>query len=171
MGLVTLLQNTDEIVNVAVDTVQNAAFAYITIQDQGNVYYLLRWNKNWRMYNLIGGKLENRKGDNGDLSRTLRRELFEEIGLNGSCDYDVRELIQVNIRQFSQREKRNKNYHFIVYEVEIYSPELRTRIIKDSQNILVNATEITALETITGKPISQTARHILEEIEGTVFEF
>ena len=171
MGLVTLSQNIDEHVIVATDAVQKAAFAYITIEDQGDLYYLLRWNRNWRMYNFIGGKLENRKGDNGDLSNTLRRELFEEIGLNGSDNYGVQELIQVNINQFSQREKRNKNYHFIVYGVDIYAPELRTKIIKDPQNILVNFSEITALETVTGKPVSQTARHILEEIEGTVFDF
>lgn len=171
MSLITLSQNVDKKLIVSNDAVQQAAFAYIAIEDRGDLYYLLRWNKNWRMYNLIGGKLENCKGDDGDLYKTLRRELFEEIGLNGKENYGVQELVQVNIRQFSQREKRHKNYHFIVYAVDIYSVELRTKIIKDPQNIVVNITELKTLQTVNGKPISKTARHILEEIEGPLFDF
>jgi hypothetical protein len=48
--------------------------------DRGEGCYLFEVNKDWRRLNLIGGKQES--VDGGDFTRTVEREISEELGIN-----------------------------------------------------------------------------------------
>ncbi len=145
--------------------VQRAAFAYITESNRDELRILLRWNNNWQMYNFIGGKLDNHKGDQDDFVKTLQRELFEETGLNVSAEtYSVHQLKELHLRQYSEHEKREKNYHFCVFEVRLHSEAHLEILENDQKNILITLQEINKLKTETGFPISPTTRYILAEI-------
>lgn len=152
-----------------------AAFAFIAIGTGEDRRYLLQWNAKWDMFNLIGGKLENGKGDDDSFARAIRRELEEEMGLKGPDEcYVVRELQQVPVRQFSYRERMVKDYHFGVFEVEIFPallpmngarPNYAARWLSTGrENIFVSRQEIENLRTQAGRPISPTTRYILQAL-------
>lgn len=153
---------------------QYSALAIIACGHDKNRKYLLQWNPKWNVFNLIGGKLDNTKGDNDSLVRTIRRELEEELGLRSSQEYRiVNELGPVQMRQFSRRERKMKDYHFAIFEIDVF-PDLLInreemgsvvrRLSKKCQNILVTKEEIRNLCTASGKPISKTTRRILQEV-------
>lgn len=154
---------------------QRSSFALIAFGQGNDTRYLLQWNENWGVYNLIGGKMDNSKGDDDCFIRTMCRELEEETGLSTPKDCRIiREIQQVEMRQYSRREKRMKDYQFSVFEVELF-PKLalpaaqRQNAMKwlstGRENILVSSKEIKNLLTHTNKPISPTTRHILQNIE------
>lgn len=151
---------------------QYSAFALIAVGEKAGRQYLLQWNIHWQMFNLIGGKLDNAKGDDNSLARTIRRELEEELGLRGPEEcLVVRELEQVNMWQFSLREKKMKSYHFSIFEVDLFPtlPISRENVTyaarwlsTSRENIFVTRQEIESLRTRLGRPISATTRHILQ---------
>ena len=61
---------------------QYSAFALITMEEGEERKYLLQWNARWGVFNLIGGKLDNERGDNNSLARTIYREIEEDYGTN-----------------------------------------------------------------------------------------
>ena len=153
---------------------QRSAFALIALGAGANRRYLLQWNENWRMYNLIGGKMDNGKGDDNSFLRTIGRELEEETGLGVAKDCQIgREMLQLEMRQYSRREKRMKEYQFVVFEVSLF-PQLAL----DAQqlnntlkwfstgrsNVMVTLAEIENLMTVNNKPISPTTHYILQEL-------
>ncbi len=155
--------------------IQRSSMAIIVIVHNENRYYLMQWNDNWKMFNLIGGKMDNAKGDNGSFLRTMERELEEELGLNcpGDCSV-VQEISQLKMEQFSRREQRTKNYLFSVFEVSIApmfihnngKPNFAARWLSTGrENVFVSGAEINDLCTKDGRPISLTTRHILQEID------
>lgn len=150
---------------------QRGAFAIFTYEQDAEKRYLLRWNKNWNMFNLIGGKMDNARGDNNDFERTIRRELIEEVGLRsrgGSLLVD--EIGQLCMRQYSYREKRVKDYHFAIFSVQAvaFNTPMQQRLLRDlpcmRDNVLVTADEIEQLITLDERPISSTTRHILRAL-------
>jgi 8-oxo-dGTP pyrophosphatase MutT (NUDIX family) len=153
---------------------QKSAFAIIVTGQKNERRYLLQWNANWRMFNLIGGKVDNNKGDNNCFRRTIERELEEELGV--SCPQECRvgrELGQVRLRQFSHREQIIKNYHFALFDVSVLpdlpidrdSPHYFARWLSTGrENTYVTAKEIQNLSTFGGRPISATTRHILQAL-------
>lgn len=154
---------------------QRAAFAVIATGTGPERRYLLQWNARWEMFNLIGGKVENGKGDEDSFARTIRRELEEEMGLKGPDEcLIVSELRQIKLRQFSCRERIVKDYHFRVFEVEIFPtlppmngarPNFAARWLSTgSENVFVSGPEIEDLRTQSGRPISVTTRTILQEL-------
>lgn len=154
---------------------QRAAFAFIAIGMGEERRYLLQWNAKWDMFNLIGGKVENGKGDDDSFARAIRRELEEEMGLKGPDEcYVVRELQHVQVRQFSYRERVVKDYRFRVFEVEIFPsllpmngarPNYAARWLSTGrENIFVSSQEIENLRTQAGRPISPTTRYILQAL-------
>lgn len=164
---------------LALTQTQESAFAIIAIGQKNERRYLLQWNANWQMFNLIGGKVDNNKGDNNSLRRTIERELEEELGVVCPQECQVgRELGQLKMQQFSHREQMVKNYHFALFDVKILpnlpidseSPHYFARWLSTGrENIFVSAGEIQNLSTVGGRPISATTRHVLQilgEISG-----
>lgn len=155
---------------------QRSSFALIAFGHGGDKRYLLQWNENWGVYNLIGGKMDNSKGDEDCFIRTLCRELEEETGLSTPKDCRiVCEVKRIEMRQYSRREKRMKDYQFGVFEVELFPqlalpPQQQKNAVKwlstGRQNVLVSPSEVKNLLTQTNKPISPTTRHILQNIEN-----
>ena len=120
--------------------------------------------------------MDNSKGDDDCFIRTISRELEEETGLSAPQDCRiVREVKQIEMRQYSRREKRMKDYQFGVFEVELFpqltlQPHQRQNAVKwlstGRQNVLVSPSEVNNLLTQTNKPISPTTRHILQNVEN-----
>lgn len=153
---------------------QRSAFALIVLGTGADRRYLLQWNENWRVYNLIGGKMDNNKGDADSFLKTICRELAEETGLVAAKDCRiVQEMVQIEMRQYSQREKRMKEYQFAVFEVILF-PQLALNpgqlnnaakwLSTGRQNVVVTQTEIANLMTVGHKPISPTTRYILQQL-------
>lgn len=151
---------------------QESAFAIIAIGRKSERRYLLQWNANWQMFNLIGGKVDNGKGDGNCLRRTIERELEEELGVACPNECQVgQELGQLRMQQYSRREQMVKNYHFALFDVKVLpnlpidreSPHYFARWLSTGrENIFVSADEIQNLSTVGGRPISATTRHVLQ---------
>jgi 8-oxo-dGTP pyrophosphatase MutT (NUDIX family) len=154
--------------------VQRSAFAVIAMGQDVDRRYLLQWNANWGMFNLIGGKVDNNKGDANSFRHTIERELEEELGITCPKECQVgKELGQIHMKQFSQREKVFKTYHFALFDVQILpnlpisqdSPHYFARWLSTGrENIFVSSSEIQNLRTVCGRPISATTRHILQAL-------
>ncbi len=153
---------------------QRSALAMVTVGSGENRKYLLQWNRNWEMFNLVGGKIDNNKGDKDSFARAIQRELLEELGLISPKDYRIiKELKPVTKIQFSRREFVFKDYEFRLFQIEFLPrhPQTRedyhrfaTRLSPDRENILVTRSEIEHLRTIDNRPISETTRLILREL-------
>lgn len=153
---------------------QRSAFAFISVGSGGERKYLVQWNENWNMYNLVGGRLNNDKGDRDSFARAIQRELQEELGLVSPKDYRiVREYKPLYQRQFSRREHVFKDYEFRVFQIELLprhpvTPEeyewYANRFDAARENILVSRAEIERLRTVDNQPISETTRMILQEL-------
>jgi 8-oxo-dGTP pyrophosphatase MutT (NUDIX family) len=154
--------------------IQRSAFAIVVMGEANERRYLLQWNANWGMFNLIGGKVDNGKGDDNSFRRTIERELEEELGVSCPEECSVgSELAQVWMKQFSRRERIEKNYHFVLFEVSILpnlpidwdSPHYFARWLSTGrENVFVSTHEIQNLSTNNGRPISATTRSILQTI-------
>ena len=152
---------------------EQAAFALITAELDGEKCYLLQWNPKWQCYNFIGGKVENGKKDNNNFANTIRREVKEEMGIELEGLLVEREIKQIQLWQFSKREKKLKPYRFSVFEI-CFFPDLpveRQKIKRalcwlssKHDNIYVSQKEILKLETNTGKPISKTVKLVLADL-------
>lgn len=153
---------------------QRSSFAFISVGSGGERKYMLQWNANWGMFNLIGGKVDNEKGDRDSFARAIQRELLEELGLKSPKDYRiVRELQPVIKQQFSRRQLVFKDYEFRVFQIEIFPRHPNTReeyerfaprLSPDRENVLVSRVEIERLRTTDNRPISETTRMILQEL-------
>jgi 8-oxo-dGTP pyrophosphatase MutT (NUDIX family) len=153
---------------------QNSAFAFIAVGSGVERRYLLQWNDTWQVFNLIGGKLDNSRGDAGSLSRALQRELEEEMGLKNGEDFEIgRCLKTVKMRQYSRRENKAKNYHFGVFDVALF-PQLLNNINHPNyaarwlstryENVFASAEEIMELSTSDGRAISRTTKRVLQAL-------
>ncbi len=155
---------------------ERSSFALITVGSGEDRKYLLQWNENWGMYNLVGGRLVNEKGDRDSFARTIQRELEEELGLQSPRDYRiVWEYKPVYRRQFSQREFVFKDYQFHVFRIE-FSPRhpatpeeyewYAKQLSPERENILATRAEIERLRTVADqKQISDTTRMILYDLD------
>ncbi len=153
---------------------QRSAFALIAIGEGNQRKYLLQWNANWGMFNLIGGKMDDKKGDRNSFARTIQRELSEELEIFNARDYRIiHEFPPLITRQFSQRQMVFKEYEFRVYEIEFLPRHpmtreefdwLAQRLSPERENVLVTRAEIKRLRTMTNRPISETTRMILQEL-------
>lgn len=140
--------------------------------------YLLQWNARWSVFNLIGGKVDNGRGDNDSFARALCRELEEEMGLMTPQDcFVAKELKHVFLRQHSQADNLVKNYHFCVFAVEIFPdlplshsrPHTFARWLSTGrENVFVSADEIARLYTYDNRPISVTTRCILRALNEPI---
>ncbi len=160
--------------NTRNSTRQQSALAIITVGSGGKRKHLVQWNKNWDMFNLVGGKIDNDKGDRNSFARAIQRELWEELGLKSPKDYRiVKEFKPIYQRQFSRRQHVFKDYEFRIFQVELlprhpisdeeYSWFAR-RFSSERENILVSNAEIERLITFDNRPISDTTRMILQEL-------
>ncbi|MEM7113401.1 MAG: phosphotransferase [Chloroflexota bacterium] len=153
---------------------QRSSFAFIAVGNGGERKYMLQWNANWGMFNLIGGKVDNEKGDRNSFARAIQRELLEELGLKSPKDYRiVRELQPVIKQQFSRRQLVFKDYEFRVFQIEIFPRHPQSqeeydrfapRLSPERENVLVSRVEIERLRTSDNRPISETTRMILQEL-------
>ncbi|MFO7683160.1 MAG: AAA family ATPase [Chloroflexota bacterium] len=155
---------------------ERSSFALITVGSGEERKYLLQWNENWGMYNLVGGRMINEKGDRDSFARTIQRELEEELGVQSPRDYRIvweyKPLVQ---RQFSRREFVFKDYEFHVFRIEFLPRHPATPeefewqaevLSKDRENILATRSEIERLRTLDNqKQISDTTRMILYELD------
>jgi 8-oxo-dGTP pyrophosphatase MutT (NUDIX family) len=153
---------------------QRSAFAFIAVGRGAERRYLLQWNEVWCGFNLIGGKLDDSKGDAGSLSRALQRELEEELGLKYGEDFEVGPCLKtVKMRQFSRRENKSKNYRFGVFDVSLF-PQLLKNINYPNyaarwlsthyENVFVSAEEVVNLATSDGRSISRTTKRVLQAL-------
>lgn len=153
---------------------QHAAFALIAIGQEPLRQYLLQWNQRWGAFNLIGGKPDPQcETDANSLSRTIQRELEEEMGLCASTDFQIRQQLGlVTMTQYSRRERQVKEYTFAIFDVHIF-PTFPITFRKNSairwlstgyENIFVSANEINNLITQDGRPISTTTKYILQAV-------
>ena len=153
---------------------QRSALALVIVGEGENRKYLMQWNPNWERFNLVGGRVNNRKGDRDSFARALQRKLQEELGLKSPKDYRIiKERTPVVQQQFSRREHIFKEYEFRVFEIELLPRHPRNedelanyaqRMTAEHESVLLSRTEIEHLRTLTGRPISETARIILQEI-------
>lgn len=153
---------------------QRSSFALISIGAGDERKYLLQWNSNWNMFNLVGGKLDNEKGDKDSFARTIQREMYEELGLSSHKDFHIlKEFKPLYKRQFSRRQNVYKDYEFRVFQMELLPRHpvnleafhlFEQRISCDRENILVSRAEIERLRTHDNRPISETTRAILQEL-------
>jgi 8-oxo-dGTP pyrophosphatase MutT (NUDIX family) len=153
---------------------QYSAFAFIAVGTNAQRRYLLQWNAAWQVFNLIGGKLDDNKGDAGCLSRALQRELEEEMGLINAEDFEVGPCLKVvKMHQFSLREKRAKRYRFGVFDVTLFpkfsssidQPNYAARWLSTCyENVFVSAEEIINLTTSDGRAISRTTKQVLQAL-------
>lgn len=153
---------------------QRSALALVKVGSDEKRKYLMQWNKNWDRFNLVGGRIDNGQGDRDSFARALQRKLVEELGLRCPKDYRItRELPPVVRQQFSRREHVFRDYEFRLYEIELLPRHPRNeedfmrfaqRLSEDHENVLLSPTEIEHLRTSEGRPISETARTILQEI-------
>lgn len=153
---------------------QRSSFALVTVGTGEDRKYLLQWNDNWGMFNLVGGKIDNAKGDRDSFARTIQRELREELGLQSPKDYRIiKEYKPLYRRQFSRRQYVFKDYEFRIFLVELMPrhPMNREefdfysqRLSPDRENILVSRAEIERLRTVSNRPISETTRMILQDL-------
>lgn len=154
--------------------VQKASFALIAAEFKGERCYLLQWNDKWQCYNFIGGKVNVTKGDAEDFCQAMRREIVEEIGI-GSSEHILidREIKRIQLCQYSQREKRFKQYQFALFEIRLF-PDLPADptavqhalrwLSTRHTNVYVTREEIKNLQTSEGKPISRTVYRILKAV-------
>lgn len=153
---------------------QRAVFALITTEYENGRYYLLQWNPKWNCFNFIGGKVDNALGDNNDFSRAIRREIAEEVGIGDWKDFFAeQEIEQINLWQFSEREKRVKAYRFSIFRIQFF-PDFTIDVQKMRRalrwlstrynNVYVSKEEIMQLKTNEGKPISKTVRRVLKKL-------
>lgn len=153
---------------------QRSSFALISIGVGDERKYLLQWNDNWGMFNLVGGKVDNKKGDKDSFARTIQREMKEELGLSSHKDFHIlKEFKPLYKRQFSRRQYVYKDYEFRVFQMELLPRHPMTteefhlftpRITSDRENILVSRAEIERLRTSDNRPISETTRAILQDL-------
>jgi hypothetical protein len=153
---------------------QRSALALITIGTGEERKYLLQWNDNWEMFNLVGGKIDNVKGDRDSFARSIQRKMKEELGLRSPKDYRImRELPPLQQRQFSRREFVFKEYEFHLFHIEFLPrhpasgeefERLASRLTSEHENLLVSRVEIERLRTHDNRPISATTRLILQEL-------
>ena len=151
-----------------------SAFAFITIGSGEERKYLLQWNANWDMFNLVGGRMDNTQGDRDSFARTIQRKLQEELGLQSPRDYRiVWEYKPLYQRQFSQRDFVFKDYEFHVFKIEFLPRHPITReeydwfaqkLSSDRENVLVSRAEIERLRTLSNRQISSTTRLIFHEL-------
>ena len=153
---------------------QKSSFALISIGIGEDRKYLLQWNANWGMFNLVGGKVDNNKGDRDSFARTIQRELKEELGIQSPKDYRIlKEYKPLQRRQFSRRQYVFKDYEFRIFQIELMPRHPMTReeydffaqrFSSDRENILVSRAEIERLRTVSNRPISETTRMILHDL-------
>jgi len=151
-----------------------SAFALITIGSGEDRRYLLQWNANWDMFNLVGGRMDLAQGDKDSFARTIQRKLLEELGLQSPRDYRiVWEYKPLHQRQFSQRDYIFKDYEFHVFKIEFLPRHPLTKeeydwfaqkLSPERENVLVSRAEIERLRTFTNRQISTTTRMILYEL-------
>lgn len=163
-----------ELGNVISKLRQRSSFALVAIGSGEERKYLLQWNDNWGMFNLIGGKLDNKKGDKDSFARTIQREMNEELGLTSHKDYHIaKEFKPLYKRQFSRRQYVFKDYEFRVFQIELTPRHPMTvaeynlysqRISPERENILVSRAEIERLRTNDNRPISETTRALLQDL-------
>ena len=153
---------------------QRSSFALVAIGAGEERKYLLQWNDNWGMFNLVGGKLDNGKEDKDSFARTIQRELNEELGLISHKDYRIsKEFKPLYKRQFSRRQYVFKDYEFRVFQIELAPRHPTTveeynlysqRLSSERENILVSRAEIERLRSNDNRPISETTRAILQDL-------
>jgi hypothetical protein len=163
-----------EIMRVLGGLRQRSAFALITIGTGEERKYLLQWNNNWEMFNLVGRQDRQRKGDRDSFARSIQRKMQEELGLRSPKDYRIlRELKPLQKRQFSRREFVFKEYEFHLFHIEFlprhpHTAEEFERFAdppgSPGENLLVARAEIERLRTNDGRPISETTRMILQDL-------
>lgn len=163
--------NTESTVNPLSSKINHSSFALITAGQGESRRFLLQWNSKWGVFNLIGGKIDNLKGDENSFLHAIQRELEEEMGIIYPQDYVIeQELKHIFLSQYSQRHRMFKNYHFCVFTVNIF-PDLHTGNVEFAQwlstgrpNIFTSKEEIFQLRTYQNSPISRTTKLILQEI-------
>jgi 8-oxo-dGTP pyrophosphatase MutT (NUDIX family) len=139
---------------------EQSAIAVIRSGRGANRRYLLQWNHNWKMYNLVGGKMDMGR-DSGLFAKTLQNELWEELGIRIGQDYRiVHEYATIYMTQFSRRDLVFKDYEFHVFEVELADASL----VEEASHVFVAPAEIESLRTIAGEPISETVLNVLSSI-------
>ena len=126
------------------------------------------------MFNLVGGKLDNKKGDKDSFARTIQREMNEELGLTSHKDYHItHEYKPLYKRQFSRRQYIYKDYEFRVFQIELLPRHPMTteeyrlfteRFSSERENILVSRAEIERLRSDDNRPISETTRALLQDL-------
>ncbi|MCP5095144.1 MAG: phosphotransferase [Chloroflexi bacterium] len=153
---------------------QRSSFALISVGVGEERKYLLQWNANWDMFNLVGGKVDNEKGDRDSYARTIQRELMEELGIQSPKDFRIiKEFKPLQRRQFSRRQYVFKDYEFRIFHIELMPRHPMTReefdlfaqrFSSERENILVSRAEIERLRTVSNRPISETTRMILKDL-------
>lgn len=166
--------NSESINNSLPPKVDYGSFALITVGQGDLRQYLLQWNKKWGVFNLIGGKIDNARGDDNSFVQTLHRELAEEMGLTHPQDYVVeKELKHIYLSQYSQQYQVFKNYHFCVFVIDIFPNLLIDKeqrhcyarwLSTGNHNVYSTKEEIIQLRTYQNRPISRTTKLILQEL-------
>ena len=127
------------------------ALAKITHVGEGGCLWLLRWNRKWESYALIGGHLEP-----GETYREcLLREIHEEIGLKADDLCVSMEPIEtLSYVAFSKRANEETQYTLLLFDAVIHEEARSDLSLHDDTLRWVSAAEIEARRTHDGKGIS-----------------
>jgi 8-oxo-dGTP pyrophosphatase MutT (NUDIX family) len=158
---------------------ERSAFALISVGTGNERKYLVQWNDNWKMFNLVGGKMDSLQ-DKESFARTVLREIREELGIRSEDCRITQNYRPVLLHQFSKRDHVFKDYEFQLFQIEFLPkhpanpPEfalLSAGFSPEHQNRLVSLVEVEHLVTLDRRPISDTTKIILialGEIESRV---
>lgn len=143
--------------------VSEAAFAMICRQAEGQILWLLRWNRPWKCYHVVGGHRHNDETYRQCVIREIGEELGLREGIDFQCGADVRLRIEYEAWSASAREETR--YLFEVFDID--PPAGREWDFSESDEDVrwVSETDIHEQKCPDGKPISETTKRVLDSVE------
>ena len=139
-----------------------AAAALTCRTDGAETRWLVRWNRGWECFFLVGGH----KLDAETFRDCLVREIAEELGLSEGQDYAMGSapLAHVTYAAKSRRTGEDTRYAVELFAVRLASDAVWDRIAADARVRLVTEAEIRSQRCGDGKPISPTMLRLLDSV-------
>jgi hypothetical protein len=139
---------------------QHSVVGIIKKREDGQDWFLLRFNPYWLQYFLIGGRFE---ASSHTFEHALAQELSTKLGLAADC-YTLRPVEtarEVTLIQYSDRDKQLKHYAFHLYSVKLTADPWSPEDLQDRGLLWATLAHITQERGPGGERISRTTRDIV----------